>query len=218
MDWLLNLRLIGLFTLYLAIIFILGTYLRWKQYRSVLAILLRLRSRWPNLTQLILTHRSIILTPRTYVPMAIVLVLLITNMTASRLVFPQAATFDVRELLRIWPAVPVVLGLGAAMVTYDVLGIFRVGQIDQKLLEGYFDQAESWLRGWKAPVVRVLSFGFVNPRKIVEKEVCTALENAAALLNSTLWWVTVQAVLRICFGLCLWACFAYREFLHYLAD
>jgi hypothetical protein len=216
MDWLLDLRLIRLFSFYLAVVFVVSTYLRLKQYRAVVSLVLRLRSRWPNLTALVMTHRRIFLTPRTYLPLVVVLALLAGNMLASRLVWPQADQFDVRELLHIWPVVPVLLASGVAMVTFDTLGVLRVGHIDEKLLEGYFDQAEGWLRGWKAPVVRALSLGFVDPRRIVDKEVRAALEMASALLNNTLWWVSMQTTLRITFGLCLWASFAVREWVERL--
>jgi hypothetical protein len=211
MDWLLDLRLIRFFSFYLAAVFAVSTYLRLRQYRAVLSLVVSLRSRWPNLTALVLTHRHIFLTPRTYLPLVIVLVLLAANMLASRLVWPQADRFDVRELLHIWPAIPFVLASGVAMVAFDTLGTVQVGEVDQKLLEGYFDQAEGWLRGWKAPVVRVLSLGYVDPRQIVEKEVRGALEMASTLLNNTLWWVSVQTVLRILFGLLLWSSCALRH-------
>jgi hypothetical protein len=213
MDWLLDLRLIRFFSFYLAVVFVLSTFLRLRQYRIVVSLVLRLRSRWPNLTTLVLAHRHIFLTRGTYLPLVIVLVLLGANMLASHLIWPQADRFDVHDLLEVWPAVPIVLLSGVAMVTFDTLGVVRVGEIDEKMLEGYFDQAESWLRGWKAPVVRVLSLGYINPRQIVAKEVATALESARALLNSTLWWVSIQTTLRILFGLCLWSSYAMRSWL-----
>ncbi|MFO0841336.1 MAG: hypothetical protein U0797_02910 [Gemmataceae bacterium] len=210
MDGLLDLRLIRFFSFYLAVVFVVSTFLRLRQYRAVLSLVVRLRSRWPNLTALVLTHRHIFLTPRTYLPLVIVLALLAANMLASRLVWPQADRFDVRELLHLWPAIPFVLATGVAMVAFDTLGTVRVGEVDQTLLEGYFDQAEGWLRGWKAPVVRFLSLGYIDPRQLVDKEVRGALEMASDLLNNTLWWVSAQAVLRILFGLCLWSSYALR--------
>ena len=41
------------------------------------------------------------------------------------------------------------------------------------MLEKYFDQAEYWLRPWTAPVVRVFTFGYINPRQMVATEVRT---------------------------------------------
>src|SRR5262249_16402118 len=69
-------------------------------------------------------------------------------------------------------------------------------------------QAEYWLRGWKAPVVHFVTLGYINPRQMVIKEVRVALEDVSRLLNTTLWWVTVQTTLRIACGLALWGSYA----------
>ena len=39
------------------------------------------------------------------------------------------------------------------------------------------------------------------------------LEGASTLLNSTLWWVTVQTILRIACGLSLWGGYAIQDVL-----
>jgi len=58
------------------------------------------------------------------------------------------------------------------------------------------------------PVVRMVTFGYVNPRRMVAVEVRKALVEASRLLNSTFWWVSVQTGLRVLFGLALWLIFA----------
>jgi hypothetical protein len=60
-------------------------------------------------------------------------------------------------------------------------------------------------------VVRVVTFGYVNPRQLVAAEVQTALLSAGHLLNSTLWWVSVQTGLRIAYGLSIWLTFALTQ-------
>jgi hypothetical protein len=50
--------------------------------------------------------------------------------------------------------------------------------------------------------------GRINPRLMVAVEVRTALLSSSRMLNSTLWWVVIQAGLRIAFGLSLWASYA----------
>lgn len=208
MDGLLDLRAIRCFSLYLALIFAVSTYLRLAQYRAVLSLVTRLGSRWPNLTNLVLHHRNIFLTRNTVLPLALMLGLLVVNTLASQFVWPHADRFTIHDVLEVWFALPILLAAGGAMVAFDVWGTLQVGVVDDKEMEKYFDQAEFWLKGWKAPVVRVLSFGFVNPRQIVAKEVRAALESASELLNNTLWWVTIQTTLRILFGLCLWGTYA----------
>ena len=72
----------------------------------------------------------------------------------------------------------------------------------------YFDQAEYWLASKTAHVVRVFTLGYVNPRKMVVEEVRKALIDASNLLNTTLWWVSIQMSLRFGFGLSLWLAWA----------
>lgn len=213
MDWLLDLRPIRFFGLYLAVIFILGTALRIRQYWTIVSLVFRLRGRWPNLTRLLLSHRHLFLTWATVRPLVVVLVLLVGNMLASQLVWPEAQAFQVRDLVIIWPAIPVIVLTAAAMIAFDVFGTVRVSKLDRAEVEKYFDQAEHWLVTWKAPVIRILSLGFINPRKIVAHEVRTALEKGCEVLNSSLWWVSTQTVLRLAFGLSLWGSWALQGWL-----
>jgi hypothetical protein len=208
MGWLYEIRPINCFGFYLVLAFVFSTWLRLQQYRTILSLLTRLHARWPNLTRLVLAHRHIFLTWQNLRPLVVVLVLLLVNTLALQLVWPQARTFKVADLIDIWPVLPVVLCCTAAMIAFDLSGALRVGQVDLVETEKYFDQAEFWLSGWKAPVVRIFTLGYVNPRQMVAAEVRTALEGASALLNSTLRWVIVQTTLRIACGLSLWGSYA----------
>ncbi|MFM7148778.1 MAG: hypothetical protein ACKO23_02950 [Gemmataceae bacterium] len=213
MDWMLEIRIIRLFSFYLAIYFLISTYVRMQQYRSVFRLLSRLRSRWPNLTNLVLSHRHIFLTRQTLFPIAMVLVLLLFNLLASRLIWPRADLFAVGDMIHFWIAVPIIIASGIGMIFFDGLGIFRVSHIDEKTLEQYFDQAEFWLRGWRAPVVKVLTLGYINPKQIVDREVRNALESASNLLNNSLRWVSIQTGLRILLGMSIWGSYVLSLFL-----
>jgi hypothetical protein len=213
MSWLLGLRLIPLFSFYLALVFILSTGLRIRQYYTIISLARRLPGRWPNLLKLLRQHGSILLTWDTVFPLAVVLALALVNWVASYSLFPEAQDFKVSDLLAAWPAVPVVALCGLAMVAFDAYGTWNVGQINQAETEGYFDQAEYWLASWKAPVVRIFTLGYINPRQMVAKEVRAALESATRMLHSTLWWVSIQAGLRIAFGLSLWTAYALQGWL-----
>ena len=90
------------------------------------------------------------------------------------------------------------------MAGFDAWATWTVGEIDRGQMEKYFDQAEFWLRSPASRIVRVVTLGFVNPRKMVDVEVRAALVSASGLLNANLWWVSLQAGLRIAFGLSLW--------------
>jgi hypothetical protein len=208
MQWLYTIRPISFFSLYLAAGFLLSTWLRLQQYRAVLSLIGRLNTRWPNLTRLVLAHRGIFLTWANVRPLLLVFGLLLINTLASQFVWPQAKDFQVADLVIIWPILPVVLTCTIAMVLFDTVGAFQVTQIDTPETEKYLDLAESWLSGWRAPVVRIFTLGYINPRQMVAKEVRSALEGASAVLNSNLWWLTTQTTLRIACGMSLWASYA----------
>jgi hypothetical protein len=207
-----DLNLIHLFDFYLATTFLLSTANRARQYAAVLALVRSLPSRWPRLLAVVKQYRSIFLTWETILPAALTLVLMIVQTLASRLLWPDAGRpphgLTVGRLLEHPIAVPFVGLLGVAMLAVDVYFILVVGEVDRREVEKYLDQAEFWLRSWAAPVVRTVTFGFVNPRKMVAVEVQNALLSASKMLNVALWWVVLQTALRIGYGLSLWLTYA----------
>jgi hypothetical protein len=112
-------------------------------------------------------------------------------------------------LWQVWPVLPLIIVLWIAMTAFDLYTLTQVGTIDRKMIEGYLDQAEWWLRSWATPVVWVLTLGFVNPRKMVDDEVKKGLQVLNQLLHSTLSWTSLQAGLRIAYGLSLWLTYAW---------
>jgi hypothetical protein len=135
------------------------------------------------------------------------LTLSVVQLLASRLVWPDAGKPDgltVEKLVTHWPALLIVVPLGLAMVSLDVYFILVVSKLNQEEMAKYFDQAEYWLRSRTAHVVRIFTFGYVNPRNMVAVEVRKALHELSRLLHSTFWWVTLQVGLRLAFGLSLW--------------
>jgi hypothetical protein len=207
MSWLLTLNLIRSFDVYLALIFVISTCLRVRQYTTVLALVRRFPGRWPRLLALVRGHGNLFLTWGTVLPLVLSLGLLLLNLVASRLVWHQAS-LTVADLLEMPLAWPLVLVAGAAMVAFDAYGTWDVGEVDRAEMEKYFDQAEYWLKSWTAPVVRFVTLGYINPRQMVAKEVRTALVSASEMINYSLWWVVVQTGLRIVFGLALWGTYA----------
>jgi hypothetical protein len=133
-------------------------------------------------------HHGMFLTGMTALPVVLALALYVTNTLAYRLVWPNAE-LTVTDLLAVWQTLPLVLLSGLGMLGVDIYATIRVGKIDRTLLEKYFDQAEYWLRSWVAPVVKVFTLGYINPRRIVAVEVRKALVQASQTLNSTLGWV-----------------------------
>ena len=95
------------------------------------------------------------------------------------------------------------------MLGVDIYFLIRVGRINREETIAYLDMAESWLTGWKAPVVRALTFGMVDPRQRVSEEVRKALLALSQLLSTNLYWMAGQMACRVVFGLSLWLAWAF---------
>jgi hypothetical protein len=217
MSWLLNLSLILVFLVYLTLVFLVGAALRIRDYRHALALILHGPSRWPRLFKLVKEHHSILLSWRTVLPLVLSLALIAAHQLTSNFVYPDAAHYlTVRKLGELWPALLIVVPTGAFMIGLDVYSFTHISPLDRPLLEKYFDQAEYWLKPWTAPVVRIFTFGYINPRKMVTKEVRSALEAASRIMSSALWWVSLQTVSRLAFGLALWGTYAVNPWLRWL--
>jgi hypothetical protein len=208
MSRLWDLNLIHFFDFYLATAFLLSTANRIRQYRIILALVRAFPGRWPRLLGLVKQHRAIFLTWATLAPAVLALALMVIQTLASQVLWPQS-DLTLGRLLAHPLAVAVVGACGLAMLAVDVYFILVVSQVDRPAMEKYFDQAEYWLRSWAAPVVRVFTLGFVNPRQVVAVEVRTALVSASRLVNTTLWWVVLQTGLRIAYGVSLWGTYAW---------
>jgi hypothetical protein len=206
-----SLNLIHFLDFYFAFMFFAGTLRRLGQYHSVAQLVIG-GKRWPHLLKLVSEYRTIFWTWSMILPALLTLALWIAQMLASRFVFPDAGTqtdgLTIERLIEHWPALFAVVPLGLAMAGFDLYSLYVVGQIDRELLEKYFDQAEYWLRSRTAHVVRVVTFGRINPRRMVAAEVEKALVEVGDMLNFTLWWVAVQIGLRLAFALSLWLTWA----------
>lgn len=207
MDDFLRINLIDLFTFYLTAVFILNTLRRLRQYRDMAALAATMPNRWPRVLRQIKQHWLMFLTWSVFRPAMVAITLIAAQIVCSRVIWPQAALTG-HNLLEEWWMVPVVGLAGGAMVAVDLYFFIRVGAIDRKETERYFDEAEHWLTSWKGPAIRIVTLGFINPRKMVDTEVRKALEESKGLLSRNLWWITLQAALRILFGLTIWISWA----------
>src|SRR5262245_40908367 len=136
MTWPWQLNLIRLFDFYLALIFVISTVARIRQYRAILALVRRVPGRWPRLFNLVKQNRIIFLTRGTFLPALLALGLVIINTLACRLVWDHAH-LTLTHLFELWPAIPVVGLLGAAMVGMDVYATWTVGEVDRGQMEKY---------------------------------------------------------------------------------
>ncbi len=207
-----SLNLIHFLDFYFALMFFAGLWRRFGQYQSVARLVLSMPARWPNLMKLLSQYRTLFWTWSMLLPALLALALWIVQMLMSRFVLPDAGEppdgLSVERLLDHWPAIFIVVPLGNAMFVFDLYSLYAVGRVDRKELEKYFDQAEYWLRSRTADVVRVVTFGRINPRKLVAVEVEKALVAVGDMLNFTLWWVIVQMGLRFAFAVSLWLTWA----------
>ncbi len=205
MEWLLDVKPIRLFSFYMAALFVLGTWLRLRQYAAIGSLVGRLATRWPRLAGLLLEHRGILLDWRTLRPLVVMLGLLAANSLAGTFIWPGAGMFPLSGLVAVWPLAVLTLALGAAMLAVDLYLLADVAHIDEKAAEVQLQRAEWALHAGLGKAVRVLSLGFVDLRGIVSAEVRTALEAATQWLPDTFRWMAAQAGLRLAFGACLWA-------------
>ncbi len=202
------LNLIEVFDIYLVIGFVVGTVMRLKQYRVYLGFIFAFPNRWPKLLDLARKHRSVFLTWPTLLPIALTFLLMVVNSLCLRLIFVDAEVTPV-GLVEHWIVLSLIGGLGVAMLLQDLRATFYVGTFDRAALEKDLDQAEYWLRSWVSPALRILTLGYVNPRKIVNDEVYQALVSASKVVNEQMWRWALQIGTRFGFGLALWLSWAF---------
>lgn len=217
MSWLLEIHLIRLFNFYLTFFFIVTTLLNIRDYRHMVGMAQSLPGRWPRLFELLRNHSHIFLTWRLATPFLTSLGLLLVQLLVTRIIAPAAdSQLTIQYLLPIWPVLPFLIGTTTVMVVIDVYASWPTAPFERAQIEKHFDQAEFWLRSWTAPVVRVMSLGYINPRQLVAAEVRTSLLEASNLLTRTLWWTAWQAAGRIGCGLSLWLTYALADSLRHL--
>jgi hypothetical protein len=212
MNGLVDLNLIRFLDFYFSLMFFIGVYRRVGQYRDIGRFAVSGPARWPRLLELVKHHRTVLMTWSTVLPGLLTLLLAIIQIAASRKFWPQA-DLTVGQLGQYWAALLVVVPLGLAMLIVDVYCAVQVGRFDRAQMEKYFDQAEYWLRSGTAHVVRIVTFGYVNPRQMVDLEVRKALLEASQLLQLSLWWMVAQTGLRAGFALALWGAWFLMEYL-----
>jgi hypothetical protein len=216
MNALLQLNLIHFLDFYFSLLFFIGAFRRFQQYQSIGKLALAGPGRWPRLLKLLHEHRMLFITWGTVLPAILALGLMLVQLLFSRFIWPEAGGaadgLTVERLLHHWIVSPFVALLGLAMVAFDIYTLATVGTIDRTTIEGYFDQAEYWLASRTAHVVCVVTFGYINPRKMVAEEVQKALVDVGEMINYNLWWMNVQVALRFAFGLSLWTTWALTHY------
>jgi len=201
-----SLNLIALFDFYLAAMLVLGLYRRRQVYRDAILLGFSTFGRRKRLLGVVAEHKASLLSGEVLRPMFVALGLMLIQFILSRLVFPQAQ-LRVQEIEEPWWKLTLILGAFVPMVCVDVYFLIRVGRFSHTETSKYLDTAEKWL-GKRGSAVRVITFGVVNPRKIVGVEVQKNLKELGATVSWSMWWVTVQVLLRTTFGLTIWLLWA----------
>jgi hypothetical protein len=204
-------NLIDLLQNYLILIFFLSLFWRYRQYRAMLGIVAEAKHRWPNVCKLVAEHRFIFLTWPTLLPSGMTLALTLIHTVAYNIFWPQAMVRP-HDLV----AHPILFIITAVcciwMVSLDLRANFSTWEFKREDIDPYLDKAEFWLRTPWAPTLRIVSFGYLNPHRIVRDEVYKALTQACFDLNKMMWDWTVQISVRLAFGLSLWLPWAWYKF------
>jgi len=201
-----SLNLIRVFDFYLALMFVISLVRRWEVYWSAIRIMLAVRGRWPRLVQRLAEHQSLLLNWSFFRPVVLALLLTVVQMVCSRLIRPDAVLLG-SDLENEWWKLAVILAPLAFMLGIDLFFVIRVSRFDHDETVKEFDRAESWL-GWKGPLVRALTLGYVNPHKQVNEELKKNLADLGSTVKSSMWWVSAQIAARVLFGLALWTVWA----------
>jgi hypothetical protein len=207
LTWFETLNLIDGFNYYLILAFLLSTGIRIRTYQSIVGLVIACPSRWPKLLKLVKKHRTIFLGWPMLLAVGLAFALMVGNSLAIHLVWtPARVTFE--ELWGTWlPLVAVILS-GGLMLLLDCRAIFSAGHFDRIALEGDLDKAESWLKSWMSPALRMVTFGFVNPRKIVGAEVQRVLVDANWIVIGGMRRMSLRIGMQLAFGLSLWLTWA----------
>jgi hypothetical protein len=202
-----TLNLIDLFNYYLLLTFVVGTAIRIRNYRAILGVIFTFSNRWPKLLVLAKRHRVVFLRWPTLLPIGVTFALMLGNAFASYFVWTHAKV-SLDDLGSRWIALVIITISGGMMVFLDCKAMFGFGRFDRSALELDLEKAEHWLQSWHAPVVRFITLGLINPRKIVNEHVLEAITDASLIVNGQMWRWSLQIGMRAAFGLSLWTTWA----------
>jgi hypothetical protein len=199
-------NLLRVFDFYLAMMFVISLVRRWEVYWNAIRLVVAVRGRWPRLIDRLSEHQSVLLNWAFFRPVITALVLTLVQLVCSRLIWPHAVITGEELRGELWRIAVIVVPM-LPMLAVDLYFVVRVGRFDHDETVKYLDQAEDWL-GWKGPMIRVLTLGYIDPRKMVDEEVKKNLSEIGTTVQASLWWVSLQIGLRVVFGLTLWLVWA----------
>ena len=196
-------NVIRIFDFYLAAAFVLSLSRRYAVYWDTLTLLVRFRGRWPRLVSRLKDHHGVFVTGDVLRPLALAAALTVTQMLLSRVVFHDAR-LTAGEVASTWWMLALLLTALLPMLAVDTYFLVRVAGFDRRTAEESLDQAEHWLSSWKAPLVRAVTLGYVDPRGMVDAELKKSLEWLGQSTRRTAWWVALQVTCRVVCGATIW--------------
>jgi hypothetical protein len=203
MSHLFQTNLIRIFDFYLMLLFIIGIVRRWSMYKNILILTFAAVIKQPNLIRRLHANKDLLLNKQTLLPFGLAFGLMVLQFVMSRLIWPEA-TITIQDMTtHPWELV-LMVALFVPMFCVDLYFLIQVGKIDRSEAVKQMDRAEHWLTSWQAPVVKILSFGKIDPRKMVDDQLRSGLTWFGSLLSWSMWWVVVQVGLRLAFGITLW--------------
>jgi hypothetical protein len=202
MTGFLDANLIRLFDFYLALMLVIGLWRRRRVYYDSIRLIWSTFGKRKRLLERVGEHKHLLLSRDVVRPFLLLGGLMAVQWICSRLLFPQA-TVTLKEEIASWWRLLVLVAAFVPMFAVDLYFLIRVGRFDRGSTEGYLDYAEVWL-GWRTPLVRIATLGIVNPRRIVDAEVRKSLEELGKTASWAMNWASVQAALRMTFGLVVW--------------
>lgn len=205
-----SLNVIRLYEFYLATMFVISFARRYLVYLDFVRLCVKFIGRWPKLMAKLKELHGVLVTKAVIQPLLIALCVIVIQMICSRLVWPQAEVTGESIRSSLWKMT--LLGtVVIPMFLVDAYFLIRVGRFNLSTTEDYLDQAEHWLATWKAPTIRVLTFGYINPQLIVKTEVTKGLTQLGETLSWASWWVIAQTSLRVLVGLTIWLMWAFAR-------
>ena len=203
-----TLNLIDVFNYYLILAFLVSTGIHIRTYRAIVGLIFASSNRWPGLLKLVKKHRTILLGWPMLLTIGLAFGLMLANSLAIRLLW-ASATVTFEELRARWFSLVAAVLSGGLMLLLDGRAIFRSIHFDRAAVEGDLDKAESWLKSWMGSAVRLVTFGFVNPRKIVGMEVQRLLVEANWIMIGGMRRSSLRIGMQLTFGLSLWLTWAF---------
>lgn len=208
LTWFGTLNLLEAFNYYLILAFVVSVGVNFRTYRAVLGLVVASSSRWPKLLALVNKHRTIFLGWPMLLATGLAFALMLGNSLAIHLVW-SSASVTFQELRGTPLAFAFIILCGLLMLFLDGKAMFSMAQVDRTAVEEKLDKAESWLESWVSPALRIVTFGFVNPRKIVGAKVQKVLVDANWILIGGMWRMSLRIGMRLVFGLTIWLTWAF---------